>query len=180
MAFLSIDLRRGGGSYALSDGHAEGVSWFESWGPHWSVDVDVKSGSNSSSFEGVVDTGTTLLLLPDHHVTAYWIDVPSARHDAAQEMWLFPCAQRTSLPDLHLRIGGAYDAVVPGSDLDFGAVEERGQGVSGAAMCYGGVQSSEGLGVEAILGDVFLKSQLVVLGLEDGRVGFAEKTRSLE
>lgn len=208
--FLSIDLRVGGGSYRINDSETGGtgdtsgmgetgagdVTWFESWGSHWTVQVtdfnvgnDTASTSNSTSssnsgssgvgFEGVVDTGTTLLLVPDAYATTYYLTIPSARQDLASSMWLFPCALSPSLPDLQLMIGGAYEAVVPGAFLNFGSVEDHPAGgrVDGPAeeMCYGGVQSSEGLGVEAILGDVFLKSQLVVLDLEDGRVGFAKK-----
>lgn len=45
--------------------------------------------------------------------------------------------------------------MIPGADLDFGSVEERGEErmrEAGPEMCYGGLQFSEGLGVEAILG----------------------------
>lgn len=191
MDYLTIDLRPGGGSYDLTDAAPEGVIWMDSWGSHWSVDVidftvgDPWASSSNATvlppFEGVVDTGTTLLLVPGPHATAYWIEVPDARHDPAQDMWLFPCSKRASLPHLNLSIGAGYEAVIPGEHLDFGSVEERSEGGvgdtgPGEEMCYGGVQSSEGLGVDAILGDVFLKSQLVVLGLEDGRIGFGEKS----
>lgn len=173
---------------SLGRGAGGGVTWFESWGSHWTVQVtdfnvgkDTNSSTSSSSgdgFEGVVDTGTTLLLVPDPQTTAYYRAIPSARHDPTSSMWLFPCAQSASLPSLQLTIGGAYTAVVPGALLNFGSVEDHpggGRADGSQEMCYGGVQSSEGLGVEAILGDAFLKSQLVVLDLEDGRVGFAKK-----
>lgn len=201
--FLSIDLRVDGGSYSISDsgagkGASEGgdVTWFESWGEHWTVqvtDFNVGNDTNSTSiatltsdsdsdsnkgFEGVIDTGTTLLLIPETQTTAYYHAIPSALYDPASSMWLFPCVQSASLPDLQLMIGGAYAAIVPGEFLDFGSIDDHpggGRADSPEEMCYGGVQSSEGLGVEAILGDVFLKSQLVVLDLEDGRVGFAKK-----
>lgn len=196
--FLSIDLRVDGGSYSISDSEAGkgasergDVTWFESWGEHWTVEVTdfnvgnnntnlassapstSSSSSNEQGFKGVVDTGTTLLLVPETQTTTYYFTIPSALYDPASSMWLFPCAQSASLPDLQLMIGGAYAAIVPGKFLDFDH-PGGGRADSPEEMCYGGVQSSEGLGVEAILGDVFLKSQLVVLDLEDGRVGFAK------
>ena len=183
IAFLTIDLDEGGGSYSLAAEHGQrGVHWVESHGDHWSVDVtDFHTGNTpqTDGFEGVIDSGTTLLLVPSDHAAAYWTDVPRARLDHLQGMWLFPCASKPELPDLTMTVGG-YKAVVAGKHLDFGSVEERSGGTGGGGpgeeMCYGGLQSSDGLGVQAILGDVFLKSQVVVLGLEDGKVGFAGKS----
>ncbi|SPO03511.1 uncharacterized protein DNG_06194 [Cephalotrichum gorgonifer] len=200
--FLNIDLRAGsGGSYSLGDldDSVEGISWSEGGDEHWTVEVNVfyvekgegeggqaVGNGSAAGFVGVVDTGTSLLFVPGLYVTAYWIGVPSARHDPVLDMWIFPCSGAESLPDVVLEIagtgkGGAFEAVVPGAYLNFGSIEEGwvGGGVGGGGpaeeMCYGGLQSADGIGVDAVLGDVFIKSQFIVLGLEDGKVGLAKK-----
>ncbi|KAL8817356.1 MAG: hypothetical protein Q9223_003796 [Gallowayella weberi] len=121
---------------------------------------------SSSPIEAIADTGTTLLYLPDDIVNAYYRSVTGAKNDNEQGGFIYPC--NANLPDISFGIGG-YNAVVPGSYVNYAPVDESG------TTCFGGIQSSAGIGLN-IFGDIFLKSQFVVFqGGENPQLGFASK-----
>lgn len=127
-------------------------------------------GSGAASDEdisAIADTGTSLLLLPETVVTAYYEQVSSAKNDQQQGGYTFDCD--AALPNISFTIEG-YEAVVPGSFINYAPLSE------GSSTCFGGLQSSAGVGVN-IFGDVFLKAQFVVFENEGNgpRLGFAAK-----
>lgn len=109
------------------------------------------------------DTGTTLLLLPDNVVSDYYGQVSGAQQDSSAGGYTVPCSAQ--LPDFTVTIG-SYDAVVPGSLINYAPLQ------SGSSTCFGGIQSNSGLGF-SIFGDIFLKSQYVVFDANGPRLGFA-------
>ncbi|KAK1993821.1 eukaryotic aspartyl protease [Colletotrichum falcatum] len=120
--------------------------------------------------EAIADTGTTLMLLPDAIVTAYYKNVPGAKFDATNGGFVFGCQQQ--IPSFTVDLG-AYKAVVPGEFMKFAPVD--GQTVETSTTCFGGIQSVGQLPF-AIYGDVFLKSQFVVFqGGSNNQLGFATK-----
>lgn len=131
----------------------------------WMFTADsYKIGSSSGgSIQGIADTGTTLMLLPENVVTAYYRQVSGARNDPSVGGYTFACS--TQLPDFTVTIGG-YDAVVPGSLINYAPASQ------GSSTCFGGIQSNSGLGF-SIFGDIFLKSQYVVFDSNGPRLGFA-------
>jgi aspergillopepsin I len=132
----------------------------------WSFDVDgYKVGSKSGSgFSGIADTGTTLLLLDDSVVSAYYAQVSGAKNDQSVGGYVFPCS--TTLPSFSVTIG-SYTATVPGTLINYGD--------SGAGSCIGGIQSNSGIGF-SIFGDIFLKSQYVVFDASGPQLGFAPQS----
>ncbi|KAL8720601.1 MAG: hypothetical protein Q9225_002565 [Loekoesia sp. 1 TL-2023] len=122
--------------------------------------------ATSSSISAIADTGTTLLYLPDDIVAAYYGAVDGAQNDQQQGGYTYPCS--TDLPDISFAIG-SYTAVVPGSYVNYAPVDQSG------TTCFGGIQSSTGIGIN-IFGDIFLKSQFVVFqGGDNPQLGFAAK-----
>ena len=121
----------------------------------------------SSSFAAIADTGTSLLLLPDNVVSAYYAQVQGSSNSQSEGGYIFPCS--ATLPSITLTIAG-YGAVVPGSYMNYAPVSQ------GSSTCFGGIQSDSGVGF-SIFGDVFLKSQFVVFEDASGgpRLGFAAK-----
>ena len=119
----------------------------------------------SDSFTSIADTGTSLLLLPDAIVSAYYAQVNGAANSASDGGYVFDCS--TTLPDLTLTIAG-YNAVVPGSYINYAPTT--------GSSCFGGIQSDSGVGF-SIFGDVFLKSQFVVFSdaASGPQLGFAAK-----
>lgn len=121
---------------------------------------------SGSSIQGIADTGTTLLYLPDDIVTAYYGAVNGAQNDQQQGGYTYPC--NAALPDISFGIGGAT-FVVPGNYVNYAPVDASG------TTCFGGIQSSTGIGIN-IFGDIFLKSQFVVFqGGDSPQLGFASK-----
>lgn len=135
----------------------------------WMFTADgYKTGSSigssiGGSISGIADTGTTLMMLPSNIVAAYYLGVPGARMDPSAGGYTFACS--TQLPDFTLTVGG-YDAVVPGSVINYAPVNP------GSSTCFGGIQSNAGLPF-SIFGDIFLKSQYVVFDSNGPRIGFA-------
>lgn len=110
-----------------------------------------------------LDTGTTLMMLDDEVVQAYYDKVPSAENDQQAGGFVFPCS--SDLPAFTLTIGN-YVAVVPGKHINWAPITE------GSETCFGGIQSNQGLQF-SILGDVFLKSQYVIFDSRGPKLGFA-------
>ena len=73
-------------------------------------------GFTSTSIDSIMDTGTTLLLLPTTVVSAYYAQVSGSRYDNSQGGYTFPCS--TTLPSLTLGVG-SYKAVVPGPFINY-------------------------------------------------------------
>ena len=118
------------------------------------------------TIDGIVDTGTTLLLLPQKVVAAYYAQVSGAVNSNTEGGYVFPCSAK--LPDLVLGIS-AFRATVPGNYLNYAPTE------SGGSTCFGGLQSNTGIGF-SIFGLTFIKSQFVVFkGTSSPTLGFAKK-----
>ena len=137
----------------------------------WGFTADgytVGTGSaTSESIAAIADTGTSLLLLPDDIVSAYYAQVDGAENSSSDGGYVFSCD--ATLPDISFSIAG-YNAVVPGSYMNYAPVS------AGSSSCFGGIQSDSGVGF-SIFGDVFLKSQFVVFSDASGgpQLGFAAK-----
>ncbi|KAK1998083.1 eukaryotic aspartyl protease [Colletotrichum falcatum] len=126
-------------------------------------------GSNSfvsGSVSGIADTGTTLLLLPDSIVNAYYKKISGAKYDSSQGGYVFPCS--ATVPSFTFGVGSAR-ITIPGSYMNYAPVT--------TSQCYGGLQSNSGLGL-SIFGDVALKAAFVVFNGGTKQLGWASKTLS--
>lgn len=163
----------------LDEGRAaEDIAWVDTDpdSPHWDVAFNLTTwGAQttpwySQPFVATIDTGTTLMFLPDNLASGYWLGVPGAKVDRQLSgAYSFPCELAGELPDLMLKIPGADRILtVPGSYLNYGPSELD------PSACWGGMQSADGLKV-TVLGDIMLKALYVAFDLDKGRVGFAKK-----
>lgn len=136
----------------------------------------------STPMVGILDTGTSILLLPDAVVNAYWGGVSGAAYDNNYGAFTFPCS--ATLPPFTVGVGSA-GYVIPGSYMNYGAVSTTSEFYICPAFiwcwftndniaCYGSLQSSNGIGFN-IFGDVFLKAVFVIFELTGPRLGFANK-----
>lgn len=144
---------------------------------YWEISVDGVQVGRQGTFRPaadllervVVDTGTTLILIPDELVDEYYSEVRGARFAASWGGFVFPCA--STLPDWYFGIG-TYRGRVPGEYVRYNQVNDT--------HCFGGIQSSEGIGFN-LFGATLLKAQLAVFDYVDKegrgrpRVGFANK-----
>ncbi|KAF2461935.1 aspartic peptidase domain-containing protein [Lineolata rhizophorae] len=123
--------------------------------------------NSSSSFTCIADTGSSLMYVPSGPLNEYYGAVEGATFDRFQGAWTLPCD--AELPDFSLVIGGA-SLVVPGRFVSYAPVDDTNE------TCYGGMQSSAGIGF-CLLGDVFLKGLYVVhdVGTSPPRMGWAQQ-----
>ena len=117
--------------------------------------------TNPQATPAIADTGTSLLLVDDAVLQAYYSKVAGAKN--TESGFVFPC--NSALPDLKLQLGSeGYMATIPGEFINY-------QGLGGG-NCYGGLQSSQGQSIQ-ILGDILFKSQFVVFDARGPSIGFA-------
>ncbi|KUI74430.1 Endothiapepsin [Cytospora mali] len=122
----------------------------------------------STTITGIADTGTTLLMLPDEVVTAYYSQVSGAEDSESEGGYVFSCDQ--TLPDFTFAVGDGQ-ITVPGDYINWSPVDETN------TTCYGGLQSDSDIGL-SIFGDIALKAALVVFDGGNLRLGWAAKTTS--
>jgi aspergillopepsin I len=130
-------------------------------------------GSDSlknTTFQGIADTGTTLLLLPSSVVSAYYGQVSGAKYDPSQGGYTLPCSG--SAPDFSFGVGNNGARVtVPGGYVKYAPTE------SGSQTCFGGIQPDTGIGF-SVFGDVALKAAFVVFDGGQKTLGWAPKILS--
>lgn len=117
----------------------------------------------------IADTGTSLVLLDDDIVEAYYDQVPGAQFSSAQAGYIYPCD--ADLPEFGLAIGPDYTATLTGKELTYADI--------GDGTCFGGVQGngvSQGSGTPVqIIGAVLLKQYFAVFDAGNERFGIAKK-----
>ncbi|KAF6809078.1 endothiapepsin precursor [Colletotrichum sojae] len=118
----------------------------------------------TTSLNGIADTGTTLLLLPQSVVTAYYKQITGAKYDSSQGGYTFPCS--AAAPAFSFGVGSAR-VTIPGTYMNYAPIS--------TSTCFGGLQSSSGIGIN-IFGDVALKAAFVVFDGASNRLGWAKKT----
>ena len=128
----------------------------------------VGSGAwQSTSVDGIADTGTTLLLLPDSVVKAYYAEVSGSKYDSEQGGYTYPCSPTP--PDFHMGVGDG-SIVIPGKYINYATISQS----RSSSTCYGGIQSNSGIGF-SIFGDIALKSAFVVFDAQNMQIGWASK-----
>lgn len=143
------------------------VSTANGWWQFTSQGYSIGSGAAvSQAVSAVVDTGTTLMVMPSNIVNAYYAKVAGAGYSSAYGAWVYPCA--SSMPNFNLIVNGAAQTI-PGNLMTYGPIDYNGN-------CYGGLQANDNIGV-AILGTIFIKSQYVIYdqSTTPPRVGFARQ-----
>lgn len=156
----------------------ENITWLDSdpSSPHWDVELDLTSWTGNGKtwwyypFKATIDTGTTLMFMPDELASMYWFDVPGVRTDGGiGGSFTFPCSGAKDLPDLMFKLPGSEHVLtIPGVYMNYGPVSPS------SDYCWGGMQSAQGLDV-TVLGDIMLKALFVAFDLDKNRVGFANK-----
>lgn len=78
---------------------------------------DGRVQTNEEASPAIADTGTSLMLVDDKVVQAYWSQVEGANLDKKLQAVVFPC--NSQLPDFHVAIGSNYMATIPGPLMSF-------------------------------------------------------------
>lgn len=78
---------------------------------------DGQTQTNAAASPAIADTGTSLMLVDDAVVQAYWSQVDGANKDKTLQAIVFPCDAQ--LPDFHVALGSDYMAKIPGPLMNF-------------------------------------------------------------
>lgn len=138
----------------------------------WAVHLDGYTVGDMTSKKfhvetAAVDTGTSVLMLPNQIVHDYYAQIPSATNDASMGGFIFDCDDK--VPDLSLKIGN-YTATIPSEFMVYAILGE----LQGETKCYGSLQTQDDLGF-SVLGHPFLKCQYVVFDMGGMRLGLGEQ-----
>ncbi|KAI0484031.1 aspartic peptidase domain-containing protein [Xylariaceae sp. FL0804] len=129
---------------------------------------EVAGQSYSASIDGIADTGTTLMLLSDAVCKNYYAQVSGAQNSDSEGGYVLPCSEVDNLVPFTYKVG-SQSIEIPAAYMNAGPVQE------GSSTCYGGLQSSSGIGLN-IFGDVALKAAYVVFNADGPKLGFAKKS----
>ncbi|EOD50683.1 secreted aspartic proteinase precursor [Neofusicoccum parvum] len=141
------------------------ISTAQGWWQWTSSGYAVGSATfKSTSINGIADTGTTLLLLPDSVVSAYYAKVSGSSYSSSQGGYVFPCS--ATLPSFTFGVGSAR-ITIPGTYMNYAPVT--------SSSCYGGIQSNSDIGF-TIFGDIALKAAFVVFNGGTNQIGWASKS----
>ncbi|KLJ05640.1 hypothetical protein EMPG_09350 [Blastomyces silverae] len=142
----------------------------------WSISTTGYAVGNSTSntstpIKGFLDTGTTMMLLPESIINDYYSQVPgstkiSGLENAFLNGWMFPC--NATIPPFSLIIEKNYRATIPPEHIILRPLYGGGD----TPMCFGSMQAAIH---EVIFGDILFKSQYVVFDTVGPRVGFARQ-----
>ncbi|KAG0004779.1 Type I transmembrane sorting receptor [Entomortierella chlamydospora] len=123
---------------------------------YWQIAITGASYNNKSlkqSSQGIIDTGTTLIIIGTSAAAAVHKNIKGAVNDAEVGGWTVPCSIANSKDTIGFTMGGK-SFKVPVADLAWSPVDSAGK------TCYSGVQGGQdGLW---ILGDVFIKNNYCV------------------
>lgn len=127
-----------------------------------SASVNGKTITRSGN-TAIADTGTTLCLVADDVLSAYYGAISGAKQDSSQQGWVYPSSvDPSSLPSIELAVGDTL-YTVNGEDIAF---QDLGNG-----FIYGGLQSRGQQNFD-IFGDVFLRSVYAIFDLNGGTPQF--------
>ncbi|KAF9996750.1 hypothetical protein BGZ80_009387 [Entomortierella chlamydospora] len=143
---------------------------------YWGIDVSsITYGTSkvSSTTHGIVDTGTTLILLSDSSVKALYKNIRGAALDNNSGLYTIPSSQVSKLNNITFTIGGTDFTLTPAQYLvPDNQVANQG-GVSGTAYSWIGSLGSNESGLAFILGQKFLENYYSVYDTTNNRVGLA-------
>ncbi|KAI1297771.1 hypothetical protein EDD11_006977 [Mortierella claussenii] len=123
---------------------------------YWQVAIQGLNFNNKSlgqASEGIIDTGTTLIIVGSAAAAAVHKNIRGAVNSAEAGGWLVPCSLANSKDTISFKMGGK-NFQVPLADLAWEPIS------AGSSQCFSGVQAGQdGLW---ILGDVFIKNNYCV------------------
>ena len=85
-----------------------------------SYGIGSSSDMVKKNIDAIVDTGTTLLLVPQEVLDAYYKKVKGSKNSDADGGYIFPCD--ATLPDFYIGLGN-YTAMVPASAINTGPAD---------------------------------------------------------
>lgn len=168
--FGAVDMTKCTGEITYTPINTTSLLWqFDST----SYQINGTTYAKSNAEQAIADTGTSLLLVTDDVVRAYYGSIAGAKLDTTQNMYTVPCTidaatgvgSNPDLPPFGVAIGDSgYYATLSGNQIIYAALTDS---------CAGAIQSNGGSGIQ-VFGDILLRSQFVVFDISVPQIGFAK------
>ncbi|KDQ10090.1 hypothetical protein BOTBODRAFT_147882 [Botryobasidium botryosum FD-172 SS1] len=136
----------------------------------WQIALDsVNVGGQAAvtGLQGVIDSGTTLIVGDTDHVAAFYQSIPGSQDISnvvgSPGSFGFPC--KSAPTDVSFTFGGQTYSVDP-KFFNLGAVSQ------GSDLCMGAIVAQD-LGSFWVVGDVFMRNVYTSFDFDNSRVGFA-------
>ncbi|KAF2396038.1 aspartyl protease [Trichodelitschia bisporula] len=145
---------------------------------------------NNNKYPGIIDTGTSLWIMPKEFVDRYWSQVKGATYLDAIHAYIFPCGPGIANPPDITTWFGNRKVTIPGINMNYQKLKFSGdptkrknnpfqrQAGPDGLMCYGGLQNLPNMKIN-IYGDIFLKGVMAIFEAAPGkqaRLGLAEQS----
>ncbi|KZT33268.1 family A1 protease [Sistotremastrum suecicum HHB10207 ss-3] len=147
---------------------------------YWGINQSVTYNGATilSSTAGIVDTGTTLVLLATNAYKKY-VSATGAKLDSATGLLKITSAQYSKLTNLNFVIGGTTYALTPNAQIWPRSLNTAIGGTSsGIYLIVGDLGSNSGEGLDFINGYGFLERYYSVFDTTNKRVGFATTSQT--
>ncbi|KAG1769878.1 acid protease [Suillus placidus] len=148
-------------------------------GYYWGINItDATYGSAvtviPTSTAGIVDTGTTLVLLADDFFESYLRAIPGAKIDPSTGLMTVPATSVSEIQTLNFTIDGtifSMDAAAQLIPIDQNTAWGLSKNKQYGVVSYLGTNSGEGL--DFIIGQKFMEKYYAVFDADSNRVGLA-------
>ena len=143
---------------------------------YWGINVSaIKYGTTAitSTVAGIVDTGTTLILLSSTAVAKFYKNISGSALDSTTGLYTIPAAQVSKLSNITFTIGGVAFTLTPSQYLVPAAQVANMGGTTGTTYSWIGSLGDTETGLEFILGQKFLENYYSVYDTTNKRVGLA-------
>ncbi|KAF9343666.1 hypothetical protein BGX26_005396, partial [Mortierella sp. AD094] len=145
---------------------------------YWGIDVSsITYGTTkvSSATHGIVDTGTTLILLSANDVKALYKNISGAKLDNNSGLYTIPSSQVSKLQNITFTIGGKAFTLTPSQYLVPANQAANLGGSAGTTYSWIGSLGDNESGLAFILGQKFLENFYSVYDTTNKRVGLATR-----
>jgi len=150
---------------------------------YWGTNLTIKTGGSTiqDNLAGIMDTGSTLILVSSTTFAAYMKVNPTARLDSTGTGLLeFPESAASTIPDMTFDFGGKFTATLKAEDQ---LLPEAQNTLFGGkpGFRYGYVSnlgSASGVGLDFIVGQKFLEKFYTAYNTANQTIGIARSTRT--
>ncbi|KAI8377962.1 aspartic peptidase domain-containing protein [Radiomyces spectabilis] len=147
-----------------------------SLGNFWAVEMNgFRVGDQVFSEEplkGIVDTGSTLIVLPSPMVDAFYKRIPGASYDRRLQFWTVPCRSIPSLPTITFELANGVSLTLTGEQ--YTAPEwQVPMWQSRAHVCPVYIVDFHTNAFQFIIGQKLLENYVSIYDADNARVGFA-------
>jgi len=143
---------------------------------YWGIDVtEIAYGTTkvTSTVHGIVDTGTTLILLSSTAVSALYKNISGAKLDNNSGLYTIPSSQVSKLKNISFTVGGTAFTLTPAQYIIPANQVANLGGTAGTTYTWIGSLGDNEAGLAFILGQKFLENFYSVFDTTNHRVGLA-------